>query len=81
MRAVPRQELRHPVDAGHGEVECLLGGLRWQRLSGDERRGERKRRIRNAKSGSGSRAVRRRWAVSGSPAPASANTTWEVKSA
>jgi hypothetical protein len=28
-------------------MECILSRLRWQRLSGNERRGERKRRIRN----------------------------------
>jgi hypothetical protein len=47
MRAVPRQEILHPVDTGNGEVECILGGLDWQRLSGDERRGEPNCRIRN----------------------------------
>ena len=35
------------MDAGNGEVECILGDLHWQRLSGDERRGERDHRIRN----------------------------------
>jgi len=35
------------VHAGNGEVESILGRLRWQRLTGDERRGERNCRICN----------------------------------
>ena len=47
MRAVPREEILHPVDAGNGEMERILGRLRGQRLPGDEQRGERNRRIRH----------------------------------
>ena len=47
MRAVPREEILHPVDAGNGEMERILGRLRGQRLPGDEQRGECNRRIRH----------------------------------
>src|SRR5262245_33403375 len=40
MRAVPCEEILHPVDASNGEMECILCRLRGQRLPGDKQRGE-----------------------------------------
>ena len=39
------------MDTGNGEVERILGRLRRQRLSGDEPRGKRNRRIRHVQEG------------------------------